>query len=93
MAASSVRRVWRIIQPITSRPTPADSAAPIRSPGRNRPSPPSATITMKARPIPGKVACEIASDTSARLRRNMKLPVTPAAMPSKVAPIATSVAL
>ena len=93
IAASSARRVRREIHSTSSRPTMAETAEPSRRPGRLRPSPPSATIAMKASPMPGRVACATASLTSARLRRNRNVPPLPAATPSSAAPTATRAAL
>ncbi len=93
MAASSASRVRREIHCTVTRPSQALNADPASRAGRLRPSPPSATRTMKATPTPGRVACATASESSARLRRNMKVPVLPAAIPSRVVPTVTSAAL
>ncbi len=91
--ASSDRRVRCVNQPTHKSPKTAESAEPIIKPTSERPSPPSATMTIKAIPTPGRVAWLIASLTSARLRKNKNVPVTPAAAPKSAAPMATSVAL
>ena len=56
MAASSVSRVRVESHCTAKRPRAAVTAEPASSPGRFRPSPPSATITMKASATPGSVA-------------------------------------
>jgi len=71
----------------------AVTADPASSPARLRPSPPSATITMKASATPGSVAWATPSETSARLRRKRNVPDAPAAKPRSVAPSVTSVTL
>ena len=93
IAASSPRRVREAIHSTTTSPIAAVIAEPARRPRRLRPSPPSATMTMKAAPTPGSVACATASETSARLRKNRNVPAAPAAKPSIPAPTATSAAL
>ena len=93
IAASSASRVRLLSHETKSNPAAAESAAPNSSPIKLRPSPPNATITMKASATPGSVAWEMASLTNARLRKNRKVPPTPAAMPKSVAPSVTSVAL
>ncbi len=50
-------------------------------------------MTRKAMATPGSVAWATASDTSARLRKNKKVPAAPAAKPRRLAPMVTSVAL
>ena len=93
MAVSSASRVRWMIHSTSQRPRSALAAEPTSSPASERPSPPIATIAMKASPMPGRVACATASETSARRARTRKVPAAPAAIPSRPAPIATSAAL
>ena len=54
------------------------------------PLPPSPTITSHATAIPGSVAWLTASDTRARLRSSVKVPMMPAAIPSMATPTTTT---
>ena len=74
-------------------PNAALNADPAKSPKRLRPSDPNWTINKKAAARPGSVACEIASLIRAFLRRYKKVPDIPVAIPNKVAPSVTRVAL
>ena len=70
-----------------------ESVAPIRSPSNDLPSPPMATITRNAMPMPGKVAWLSASLTRERLRKSKNVPTTPADNPSSMTPTVTRIAL
>ena len=93
IAASSDNLVRDFRKLTANRPSAALIAEPSNKPSNARPVPPKATITINPPQRPGRVAWLIASDSKARLRRNINVPVTPAAMPKTPAPNMTKATL